>query len=328
MLNRANPIISVAPMMDCTNRHDRYFLRLIAPDVQLYTEMITAQAILHGQTKHLLSFDPKEKYVALQLGGSDPKQLAYAAQCGEAFGYNEINLNVGCPSPRVSAGRFGACLMLEPELVAECINAMQAAVRIPVTVKCRIGVDEQDSQASLYHFTQLAAQAGCKTMIVHARKAWLAGLSPKQNREIPPLRYDVVYQLKKDFPELTIIINGGIKKRLDIDTHLAHVDGVMIGRVAYANPYFLAEIQGYYFAQPNILSRFEVIKNLLPYVHEQLAQGVRLHAITRHILGLFQGQRGASAWRRYLSQHAYQAGANASVIETALSLVSDMSTHP
>jgi len=325
MLYHSKPIISVAPMMNCTDRHDRYFLRLIAPNVQLYTEMITAQAIVHGDTKYLLDFDPKEKYVALQLGGSDPKQLAYAAKLGEEFGYNEINLNVGCPSPRVSAGRFGACLMLEPELVADCINSMHAKVSVPVTVKCRIGVDEQDSQESLYQFIHLIADAGCNTVIVHARKAWLAGLSPKQNRDIPPLRYEVVYQLKKDFSALTIIINGGIKTITNIDTHLSHIDGVMIGRAVYSNPYFLAEIQAYYFSPDKILSRFEVIKKLLPYAREQLAKGVRLHTVTRHILGLFQGQRGAAAWRRYLSQHAHRLGADESVIEQALLLVKEAS---
>ncbi len=315
------PIISVAPMMDCTDRHDRYFLRLIAPDVQLYTEMITSQAIIHGDAQYLLAFDPAEKYVALQLGGSDPKHLAYAAKLGEAAGYNEINLNVGCPSPRVSAGRFGACLMLEPELVAECVSAMQSQVHIPVTVKCRIGVDHQDSIASLYHFIRLVANAGCTTFIVHARKAWLAGLSPKQNREIPPLRYEIVWKLKKDFPALTIIINGGIKSLTDIDVQLSHVDGVMIGRTAYANPYFLSDIQSYYFSKEKMLNRIDIIKNLIPYVHDQLAKGVRLHSMTRHILGLFQGQRGAAVWRRYLSQHAHKKGANAKVIEEALALV-------
>jgi tRNA-dihydrouridine synthase A len=310
-------------MMNCTDRHDRYFLRLIAKDVQLYTEMITALAIIHGDPNYLLAFDPDEKYVALQLGGSDPAQLTYAAKVGEDFGYNEINLNVGCPSSRVSAGRFGACLMLEPELVADCVAAMQAKVTIPITVKCRIGVDEKDNQESLYHFIQLISQAGCKTVIVHARKAWLSGLSPKQNRDIPPLRYEVVHQLKKDFPALTIIVNGGIKNISDIDAQLLHVDGIMIGRAAYSNPYFLADIQARYFSKHNVLSRFDVIKKLIPYIQKQQGKGVRLHSVTRHILGLFQGKQGASVWRRYLSEHAHKAYADVSVIEKALKLVTE-----
>jgi tRNA-dihydrouridine synthase A len=315
------PIISVAPMMDCTDRHDRYFLRLIAPDVRLYTEMITAQAIIHGNAKRLLAFHPAEKYLALQLGGSHPEQLAYAAKVGEEFGYDEINLNVGCPSERVSSGRFGACLMLEPALVAECVAAMQAQVKVPVTVKCRIGVDEQDSEESLYHFIRQMANVGCQTVIIHARKAWLSGLSPKQNRDIPPLCYDVVWKMKQHFPALKVIINGGIKTIADIDAQLPHVDGVMIGRAAYANPYLLADVQAKYFLTKQMLSRLDVIKNLIPYIHEQLENGVRLHNISRHILGLFQGQRGAAAWRRYLSQHACQRGADVEVVEQAVALV-------
>lgn len=316
-----NPVISVAPMMDWTDRHDRYFLRLLAPDVQLYTEMITMQALMYGNVKKLLQFHEREKYVALQLGGSDPKQLAHCARLGEEFGYNEINLNVGCPSPRVSSGRFGACLMLEPQLVADCIAAMRAAVKIPVTVKCRIGVDDHDSYAELSQFINLVASTGCNTFIIHARKAWLSGLSPKENREIPPLCYDVVHQIKKDFPDKTIIINGGLKTLTAIDEQLKHVDGVMIGREAYSNPYFLAEIQNHYFTQENSLTRHEVIQKFLPYVQEQLENNVRLHSITRHILGLFQGQRGAAAWRRYLSQHAHKQDAGVETIMHALALV-------
>ncbi len=308
-------------MMDCTDRHDRYFLRLIAPDVQLYTEMITAQAIIHGHNKRLLAFHPAEKYLALQLGGSHPKQLAYAAKVGEEFGYDEINLNVGCPSERVISGRFGACLMLEPQLVADCVAAMQAQVEVPVTVKCRIGVDEQDSEESLYHFIRHMVAAGCQTVIIHARKAWLSGLSPKQNRDIPPLCYEAVWKIKQHFPALKVIINGGIKTIADMDAQLSHVDGVMIGRAAYANPYLLADIQTKYFSTKPMLSRLDVIKHLIPYIHEQLANGVKLHNISRHILGLFQGQRGAAAWRRYLSQHAYQSGADVKVLEQALALV-------
>ncbi len=316
-------LISVAPMMDYTDRHDRYFLRLIAPDIALYTEMITAQALAHGNPQRLLAFHPDEKYVALQLGGSDPALLAQAAKMGEDFGYNEINLNSGCPSPRVSSGRFGACLMLEPQLVADCMSAMQAQVSIPVTIKCRIGVDHQDDYESLHHYVETIAATGCNTFIVHARKAWLAGLSPKQNREIPPLRYDVVYRLKQDFPGLKIILNGGIKTSSDVDTQLQHVDGVMIGRAAYHNPYLLADLQYKYMNNKDILSRYEIIKKMLPYIHEQLSNGIKLNTISRHLLGLFQGQRGAAVWRRYISQNAHKPGANAGILEEALNLIAN-----
>lgn len=292
----ANPntsrLVSVAPMMDYTDRHDRYFLRLISPDVLLYTEMITALALEHGNVDYLLAYDASEHPVALQLGGSDPNLLAKGAKLGESYGYDEINLNVGCPSPRVSAGRFGACLMLEPEWVADCVSTMQAQVSIPVTVKCRTGVDEQDSYEQLHHFISTLASAGCKTFIIHARKAWLSGLSPRQNREIPPLQYETVYQIKKDFPGLTVIINGGIQSVSDIDRHLPHVDGVMIGRAAYSNPYLLAEIQSKYFKFKEISDRHAVIKKFLPYIHEQVRNGIKLSAITRHILGLFQASAG------------------------------------
>lgn len=313
--------ISVAPMMDWTDKHDRYFLRLIAPDVFLYTEMITAQALEYGDPEYLLAFNDLEHPVSLQLGGSDPILLAKGAKRGEEFGYDEINLNVGCPSPRVSAGRFGACLMLEPSLVAECVAAMQAKVRIPVTVKCRIGVDEKDCYESLHHFIETIANTGCNTFIIHARKAWLKGLSPKQNREIPPLQYEIVHRIKRDFPHLRIILNGGIKTIQDIDAQLPHVDGVMIGRMAYSNPYFLAEIQAKYLKTRDISTRYEVANNIIPYIRNQVENGVRLNNITRHILGLFQGQRGAAIWRRYLSQNANKAGADARVIEEALALL-------
>lgn len=319
--NQISPLISVAPMMDYTDRHDRYFLRLIAPDVLLYTEMITAQALVHGDPDYLLAYDDLERPVALQLGGSDSALLAKGAKLGEAFGYDEINLNVGCPSPRVSAGRFGACLMLEPELVAHCVAEMRARVNIPVTVKCRIGVDHQDSYEALQKFISLVASTGCDTFIIHARKAWLSGLSPKQNRDVPPLKYEVVHQIKKDFSQLNIILNGGLKTLEDIDAQLPHVDGIMIGRAAYSNPYLLAEIQRKYFANHQVLSRYEVIQQLLPYISKQVQNGVRLNAITRHILGLFQGQRGASIWRRYLSQHAHQSGADANILKAALALM-------
>ena len=315
------PIISVAPMMDCTDRHDRYFLRLIAPDIQLYTEMITSHALIHGDVQYLLGFDAREKYVALQLGGSDPKQLAHCARLGEEFGYDEINLNTGCPSPRVSAGRFGACLMLEPALVADCVAAMQAVVKIPVTVKCRIGVDDTDSYEALSRYIETVAAAGCRTFIIHARKAWLSGLSPKQNRDIPPLRYEVVRQIKRDFPHLTIILNGGIKSIPTIENEISFVDGVMIGREAYSNPYFLAVIQANYFPDTPLLSRHAVIHALLPYICKELKMGLKLHSVTRHLTGLFHGLPGASAWRRHLSVYGCKPKAGIEVLEQALSYI-------
>lgn len=309
-------------MMDCTDRHDRFFLRLISSGVRLYTEMITSQALVFGNRERLLAFHPAEHPLALQLGGSEPDRLGQCARMGEAFGYDEINLNVGCPSDRVKAGRFGACLMLEPNLVAECVAAMQAQTHLPVTVKCRIGVDDQDSYASLQNFLAIVAESGCQTFIVHARKALLSGLSPKQNREIPPLRYDIVRRIKQDFPALTIIINGGIKTIADIDDQLQSVDGVMIGREAYANPYFLSEIEANYFANKKQSSRQEVVQKFIPYIHEQLKNGIKLTTITRHMLGLFHGQRGAAAWRRYLSNEAWKPGSGIEVIEKALALTS------
>lgn len=316
--------LSVAPMMDWTDRHDRYFLRLIAPQILLYTEMLTARALLHGDYRYLLQFDPLEHPVALQLGGSEPQFLAQAAQRGEDFGYDEINLNVGCPSDRVQSGRFGACLMQEPALVADCVAAMCEAVKLPVTVKCRIGVDEQDAYEDLVGFVKTVAAAGCGIFIVHARKAWLQGLSPKENREIPPLRHEVVRQLKQDFPHLTIIINGGIKTVMEVEEQLKSVDGVMIGREAYANPYFLAALQKkYYSAEQLPESRAAVIEKLLPYVREQLGKETRLSHITRHILGLFRGEKGANKWRRYLSENAHRNGAGIEVLLSALKLVEE-----
>ncbi len=312
-----NRLVSVAPMMDWTDRHDRYFLRLISPHALLYTEMVTAAALIHGDADYLLKFDSREHPLALQLGGSDPQQLAYCARLGEAKGYDEINLNVGCPSDRVQSGKIGACLMLQPELVADCVAAMIAAVKIPVTVKCRIGVDHQDSYEALYQFIKTISATGCNVFIIHARKAWLKGLSPKENREIPPLQYDVVWQIKKDFPHLTIIINGGVKTLADIERHLQFVDGVMIGREAYSNPFFLAEIEEKYFIN-KADTRIEVIEKLIPYVQEQLKNNTKLSHITRHILGLFHGQKGANKWRRFLSEQSYKEGAGVEVIQTAL----------
>lgn len=300
-------LFSVAPMMNCTDRHARYFLRLIAPSILLYTEMVTTGALIHGDYKHLLAFDDVAEHpVALQLGGSEPQQLAYCAKLGADFGYDEINLNVGCPSDRVTSGRFGACLMLDPLLVAECVSAMASAVDIPVTVKCRIGVDHQDSYENLYQFIQLVASAGCNVFIIHARKAWLDGLSPKENREIPPLQYDVVHKIKKDFPHLEIVLNGGIKTLAQIEEQISHIDGIMIGREAYANPYFLAQIHDKYYDNQKSLVRHEIIKRFIPYIEQQLRASIKLSAITRHILGLFQGQPGARKWRRHLSENVHK----------------------
>lgn len=316
---------SVAPMMDWTDRHCRYFLRLISPSIQLYTEMVTAQAIRHGDREHLLGFDSKERFVALQLGGSDPVMLAESARIGEVYGYDEINLNVGCPSPRVSSGRFGACLMHEPQLVAECVTAMREAVKIPVTVKCRIGVDERDRYDELVQFIETISKAGCQKFIVHARKAWLSGLSPKENREIPPLKYDVVRQVKADFPNLKIILNGGLKSIAAIKTELDAVDGVMIGRAAYHDPWLLHQIESHLLRNDQLLDRSSVVRGMLAYAREHIEKGVRLHSITRHMLGLYQGQRGAAMWRRHLSTEAPKRSTDVNVIEEALAMVESAS---
>lgn len=320
MNNILSRLISVAPMMDCTDRHDRYFLRLISPHALLYTEMVTTGALIHGDYRRFLAFDPFEHPVALQLGGSDPAQLAQCARMGEEFGYDEINLNVGCPSDRVKSGQFGACLMLSPERVADCIAAMHAVVKIPVTIKCRIGVDDHDSYEALCHFMRVNIQAGCRVFIIHARKAWLNGLSPKENREIPPLRYDVVHQIKRDIPECSIVINGGIKTVSVIQEQLQHVDGVMIGREAYSNPYFLAQIEETIFS--NLCDPREVIiEKFIPYIETQLKNKVKLSSMTRHILGLFMGQKGARLWRRTLSENAHKEGMGADLLRHALNVV-------
>ena len=306
-------------MMDWTDRHERAFLRTISRRTLLYTEMVTTGAILHGDRERFLGFEESEHPVALQLGGSEPADLAACAREGEARGYDEINLNLGCPSDRVQRGRFGACLMTEPALVADCVAAMIAAVAIPVTVKTRIGVDDQDSYEALQAFVATVAAAGCRTFTIHARKAWLSGLSPKQNREIPPLRYDVVYALKRDFPDLEIVLNGGVMDLDDAEAHLARVDGVMIGRAAYQSPYILAEADRRFFgeaAEP--LSREAVIEAFLPYVERQLVRGVPLKCITRHMLGLFNGLPGARAWRRHLAEEAHKPGAGPEVILAAM----------
>ena len=309
--------LCVAPMMDWTDRHCRFFHRLLSPHALLYTEMVTAPAVLHGDRERLLGFDPAEHPVALQLGGSEPRELAAAARAGESQGYDEINLNVGCPSDRVQSGRFGACLMREPALVADCIAAMRAAVSVPVTVKCRLGVDEQDEYEDLERFVETVRATGCNVFVVHARKAWLEGLSPKENREVPPLNYARVYRLKRDFPALTIVVNGGVARVADVQEHLQHVDGVMLGRTAYHEPYRLAEIEHEIFGTP-LPDRDAVLAALRPYVDAHLARGDRLQHITRHILGLYQGLPGARAYRRALSERAHRADAGYDVILDAI----------
>jgi tRNA-dihydrouridine synthase A len=316
-MNDSSHRLCVAPMMDWTDRHCRFFHRLLSPHARLYTEMVTAPAVLHGDRARLLGFDPAEHPVALQLGGSEPEELAAAARAGESLGYDEINLNVGCPSDRVQSGRFGACLMREPALVADCIAAMRAAVSVPVTVKCRLGVDEQDEYEDLERFVETVRATGCNVFVVHARKAWLEGLSPKENREVPPLNYARVYRLKRDFPALTVIINGGIASVADVHEHLQHVDGVMLGRTAYHEPYRLAEIEREIFGTP-LPDRDAVLAALKPYVDAHLARGDRLQHITRHILGLYQGLPGARAYRRLLSERAHRDGAGYDVIADAL----------
>lgn len=302
--------LSVAPMLEWTDRHCRYFLRLISRHVLLYTEMATTGAILYGPRDRLLGFHPAERPLAVQFGGSDPGQLAECARIAEGYGYDEINLNLGCPSDRVQRGRFGACLMAEPELVAECMAAMRAAVRIPVTAKIRIGIDDRDSYEELAGFVGTLAATGCRTFVIHARKAWLSGLSPRENREIPPLRYDYAEQIKRDFPGLEIVVNGGIADLDQAEAHLRVFDGVMIGRAAYHNPYLLAEADRRLYGDEHpVPSRQEVLQSFIPYVEAQLAQGVRLQSITRHILGLFHGMPGGRAWRRRLGEGAARPGA-------------------
>jgi tRNA-dihydrouridine synthase A len=310
---------SVAPMMDWTDRHDRYFLRLLSRHARLYTEMVTANAIRHGDRDHLLAFNGEEHPVALQLGGSEPDALAEAAKIGAAYGYDEINLNVGCPSDRVQSGRFGACLMLEPQLVADCVAAMALAVDIPVTVKCRIGVDDQDPEEALFSLVEKSAAQGCQIFIIHARKAWLDGLSPKQNRDIPPLDYELVYRLKRAMPGLTIVLNGGIDKLTAAQAHLQHVDGVMLGRAAYKTPYMLAEVDRLFFddATPP-KTREDILDALIPYAEKLVANNVPLHALTRHLMGLYQAQPGGRLFRRYLSEQAPRDGASADVLRNAL----------
>lgn len=295
--------LSIAPMIDWSDRHYRYFMRRMTQRTVLYTEMITTGALIFGDTKRFLDYHPEENPLVLQLGGSDPKALAQCAGLAQEYGYVEVNLNVGCPSDRVQAGKFGACLMAEPELVAACVQAMKEACDLPVTVKTRLGVDELDSYEFLTQFIQTVSEAGCHEFIMHARKAWLKGLSPKENREIPPLCYDRVYQLKKDFPALTIIINGGITDFETAKDQLKYVDGVMIGRAAYNEPYlFSVADQTFFGVDKKTLTRAEVAEAMFPYIDDQLSQGVRLHSIIRHMLNLFNGKPGARYWRQTLSK--------------------------
>jgi tRNA-dihydrouridine synthase A len=312
-------------MMDWTDRHFRFFLRLLTGHSRLYTEMVTTGAILHGKAERLLAYDPAEHPIALQLGGCEPAELAACAKVGERFGYDEINLNVGCPSDKVQEGSFGACLMADPALVARGVKAMAESVSIPVTVKTRIGIDDKDSYEELTHFIGTVAAAGCSTFVIHARKAWLQGLSPKENRTIPPLRYDVVGRLRDDFPALEFILNGGIVTAEQVDAHLAEFPGVMLGRAAYENPYLLAQADARWFGVTReIPSRASLVEAFKPYVAAELARGQRLHSMTRHILGLYLGVRGGRAWRRYLSENACRPGAGLEVLDGALHAAQDM----
>ncbi|CAN5136604.1 tRNA dihydrouridine(20/20a) synthase DusA [soil metagenome] len=315
---------SVAPMMDWTDRHCRVFHRLLSRRALLYTEMLTTGAIIHGDRDRLLGFDSSEHPVALQLGGSNPVDLAMAAKIGEDFGYDEVNINVGCPSDRVKDGRFGACLMAEPDLVASGVAAMKAAVKIPVTVKCRIGIDDQDPEIALDALARAVVAAGADGLVVHARKAWLNGLSPKQNRDVPPLDYDRVYRLKAAMPNVPISINGGIKGVSEAAAHLAYVDGAMLGRAAYQEPWRLLAVDPEIFGEPaQYATMKDVFGAMMPYIADQLAHGTRLHSITRHFVGAFHGVRGARAFRRYLAENGVQAGAGLDVLRAAIALVED-----
>ncbi len=310
-------------MMDWTDRHCRSLHRVLSARALLYTEMVTTGAVLHGDRERLLGYDPAEHPVALQLGGSEPAELAQAARIGEDLGYDEINLNVGCPSDRVQSGRFGACLIREPELVAECMAAINAAVKVPATVKCRIGVDDQDPEESLFSLVDLCAKAGVSVFIVHARKAWLKGLSPKENRDVPPLDYPLVYRLKRERPGLHVSINGGVASLDEAKAHLEHVDGVMLGRAAYHTPDILGAADRRIFGEDAAdVGPFEAVERYRPYMAGELARGVHLAAMTRHMLGLFHGRPGARAWRRILTVHGVKPGAGLEVLDAALEAVS------
>ena len=316
--------LSVAPMMDWTDTHCRVFHRLLAPHARLYSEMVHANAVIHGDRDKLLALDAVEHPVALQLGGSDPALLAQAARIGAEHGFDEINLNCGCPSDRVQQGRFGACLMREPQLVADSVAAMRAACasldrHVPVTVKCRLGVDDDHDFDHFLAFIDTVARAGCGLFVVHARNAWLQGLSPKENREVPPLRYDWAYRLKRERPQLQVVVNGGIASLEEATQHLAHTDGSMLGRAAYHDPYLLHRLEVAWFGG-TLRSRAELLRDLRPYVEAQLARGVALKHITRHLLGLFSGERGGRAFRQVLSEGAHRPGADWSLVERALAL--------
>ena len=324
---------SVAPMMELTDRHCRYFHRLLSAEALLYSEMVTSNAIIHGDRDHLLGFERDESPVVLQLGGSEPKDLAQCARIGQQYGYAEINLNVGCPSDRVQSGRFGACLMAEPELVAQCVGTMREAVDIPVTVKCRVGIDRQDAYEPFYDFVSTVHQGGCDLFVVHARKAWLDGLSPSENREIPPLRYDFVHRIKRELPMVKFVINGGIDNHQKAQELLGAstpvLDGVMLGRAAYRNPYLLSEVDGIYYNRSGLgPTREAVVERLMPYIDREVKRGVRLGHITRHILGLFQGQPGGRLWRRHLSENAWRQGAASDVVADALGIVQRAGRRP
>ena len=310
-----NRLLSVAPMLDRTDRHCRYFLRLLSRHTLLYSEMVTTGAIVHGDVERHLRFDAAEHPVALQLGGSNPNELGHCSKIAEEYGYDEVNLNVGCPSDRVQSGMFGACLMANPLLVADCIKAMRDAASIPVTIKHRIGIDEMDSYAQLCDFVGAVAESGCSCFTIHARKAWLQGLSPKENRDKPPLQYETVYRIKQDFTDLEIVINGGIMTLDEAGEHLQQVDGVMIGRAIYHNPWILADADRGIFGKQNPLStRLDVIEQIIPYIERELAGKTRLHHITRHMIGLFNGMPGARRWRRYLSENACREDADVRVL--------------
>ena len=324
-----NRLFSIAPMMDWSDHHCRYFWRLLTRQALLYTEMVTTGALIHGDRERFLHFNPEEHPVALQLGGSEPADLARCARWAQDWGYDEVNLNCGCPSDRVQSGMFGACLMARPALVADCVRAMRAACDIPVTVKHRIGIDHMESYQELLDFVGTVAEAGCEVFIVHARKAWLQGLSPKENRDIPPLNYPWVYRLKHDLPRLCIVINGGIQTLEECRRHLQQVDGVMLGREAYQNPWLLAEVDSQLYGMDKpAASRDDVIAALLPYVERQLAAGAHLNHITRHILGLYQGVPGARKFRRHLSENAYRQTAGVEVLTDAWQQVTALAGAP
>jgi len=322
-LKKINRKFCVAPMLDWSDRHQRMLMRTMSKHSLVYTEMVTTGALIHGDAQRYLKFNTEEHPVALQLGGSDPKAMALCAKMAEDSGYDEVNINVGCPSDRVQNGAFGACLMAEPELVGENVVAMQAAVDIPVTVKNRIAIDEMEEEETLRQFLSIVSEAGCETFIVHARKAWLKGLSPKQNRDVPPLNYELVYQMKREFPQLELIINGGIKTISESQEHLSHVDGVMVGREAYHNPYIMTQVDKAIYEDDSndYQSRKEVLNTYMRYMNQQISEGVYVKSMSRHLLGLFAGEKGAKAWRRYISENAHKPGSGIEVIEKAASFI-------